>query len=157
MIVNCDNCNKEYKTFLCLIKDNRSKCCSYSCSREFKIKRSVKKLPNGCWKYMGALTQDGYGRHKRTYERAKGVKVPKGICLDHLCRNRYCVNPDHLEPVTPSENKRRGAGVKLDKESVSEIISLKALGIKQRDLAKMYNVHQCNVSRIINQLRWSEK
>lgn len=157
MIVKCDNCGKDYKAWLCNIKDNRSKCCSYSCSREFKKKRSIKKLPSGCWRYMGSINKDGYGRHKRIYERLKGAKVPKGLSLDHLCRNRYCVNPDHLEPVTQAENVRRGNSAKLDRESVNEIISLKSLGIKQRDLAKMYNIHQYSVSRIINGLRWSQK
>lgn len=35
-------------------------------------------------------------------------KIPAGLDLDHLCRNRWCVNPEHLEPVTRSENLTRG-------------------------------------------------
>ena len=38
-----------------------------------------------------------------------GHEIPEGLELDHLCRNRRCVNPDHLEPVTKSENMRRAA------------------------------------------------
>lgn len=104
---------------------------------------------------MGKISNWGYGQHRKFFEEYNGVKVKKGLEMDHLCRNRACVNPDHLEPVTHAENVRRGKLVKLNKESVDEIISLKFMGIKQKDLAKMYNVHQCNISRIINGLRWA--
>lgn len=47
--------------------------------------------------------------HRYSYERAEGP-VPAGLELDHLCRVRSCVNPEHLEPVTHRENMRRGSG-----------------------------------------------
>jgi HNH endonuclease len=69
-----------------------------------------------CWPYLGALTTKGYGQfyfdgrrhqaHRVAYERANGA-IPDGLQLDHLCRNRRCCNPSHLEPVTPLENVRR--------------------------------------------------
>ena len=46
--------------------------------------------------------------HRVSYEMAKG-SIPPGLQLDHLCRTTLCVNPAHLEPVTPKENIRRGS------------------------------------------------
>lgn len=45
--------------------------------------------------------------HREMYRAFRG-EIPEGLVLDHLCRNRPCINPDHLEPVTLNENKRRG-------------------------------------------------
>lgn len=73
-----------------------------------------------CWLWTSSTTRDGYGTfgvaggktrtrlaHRLAYELIKG-KIPDGLTLDHLCRVRHCVNPDHLEPVTAQENTRRG-------------------------------------------------
>lgn len=72
-----------------------------------------------CWEWMGAKTA-GYGcfgsrngpgsklAHRWTWENLVGP-VPAGLELDHLCRNRACCNPDHLEPVTRRVNQLRGA------------------------------------------------
>lgn len=74
----------------------------------------------GCWEWVGARVGDGYGAFKRAGKRQSAHRVayvlvkgtiPTGLDLDHRCRNRSCVNPEHLEPVTRGENVRRGAVV----------------------------------------------
>lgn len=86
----------------------------------------IKIAENGCWEWLGAHNDKGYGHfdvgsrnsrktmitHIYSYETFVGP-IPEGKELDHTCRNRGCVNPDHLEPVTHIENCRRGdAGIK---------------------------------------------
>jgi hypothetical protein len=73
---------------------------------------------SGCWLWTGATDRGGYGQfavfagnasiaHRVSYRIYRG-EIPEGLQLDHLCRVRHCVNPDHLEPVTHRENMRRG-------------------------------------------------
>jgi hypothetical protein len=79
--------------------------------------------PNtGCVLWFGGGAPNGYGHigikkktrlaHRVSYELARGP-IPHGLQLDHLCRVRCCINPDHLEPVTPRENVRRGDMLKV--------------------------------------------
>lgn len=73
-----------------------------------------------CWQWRGTRAENGYGRmryqrrmqlvHRLSYELLVGP-IPAGMVLDHLCRNRLCVNPEHLEPVTSAANILRGQGV----------------------------------------------
>lgn len=76
---------------------------------------------DACWLWTGRLDTHGYGEvrtggmKRRRFHRAHRVAyellvgpIPDGLVIDHLCRVRNCVNPEHLEPVTNAENIRRG-------------------------------------------------
>ena len=84
-----------------------------------RLMAKVRKDSTGCWNWAGADNGNGYGVigigrreegtalvHRVAYEQIVGP-IPAGLHIDHLCRNRLCVNPDHLEPVTKYENDRR--------------------------------------------------
>ncbi len=80
-------------------------------NEEFDLRWQVE--PNtGCWLWLGHIDCGGYGRfsssraHRVSYERFKGP-IPDGYEIDHLCKQRCCCNPDHLEAVTPRENNLR--------------------------------------------------
>lgn len=76
--------------------------------------------PSGCWNWTHSCYRNGYAKmaikakaylaHRKFYEHYVGP-IPDGLQIDHLCRNRKCVNPKHLEPVTQQENINRGVAV----------------------------------------------
>lgn len=83
---------------------------------EDRFARKVEVADDGCWLWMGTVNRKGYGMfwpdaagtpaHRWSYEHHVGP-IPAGLQLDHLCRVRHCVNPEHLEPVTAKENQMR--------------------------------------------------
>ena len=82
-----------------------------------RFDEKVLPTPSGCWEWAGWHNHKGYGMfwfegrdqpaHRVSYTLSVG-EIPAGLDLDHLCRNRGCVNPAHLEPVTRGENLLRG-------------------------------------------------
>lgn len=85
-----------------------------------------------CWEWKAGRNQSGYGvigaggnggrplrAHRVLYEILVGP-IPAGLDIDHLCRNRGCVNPAHLEPVTRSENVRRGIAPLVTRQRAAE-------------------------------------
>lgn len=102
------------------VHQKRHQYCSVQCSRIAVsrrpkpgcIWRKAKVTESGCWQWTGHLTRDGYGSqhpHRTAYEEFVGP-IPDGLQIDHLCRNRACCNPEHLEAVTPRQNTHRGYG-----------------------------------------------
>lgn len=95
-----------------------------------RILRRISITDSGCWEWQGVRNRDGYGvieirqpgtgrrgggraqraAHRISYETFAGP-IPEGLTIDHLCRNRACVNPEHLEPVTQRVNTLRGEGL----------------------------------------------
>lgn len=82
-----------------------------------RIERKIERVPiAGCWIWTAHASRGGYGRvvlggkvrqaHRVVYELLSG-EIPAGLQIDHLCRNRLCVNPAHLEPVTQQVNFER--------------------------------------------------
>jgi hypothetical protein len=112
----------------------------------------------GCWEWQRSLATHGYGyaghvgAHRVFYEKAIGP-IPEGLVIDHLCRNRGCVNPDHLEPVTVGENNRRGFGA-------SGINARKTHCVRGHDLTDPGNIYtppgggrECRACRRIREAR----
>lgn len=125
----------------------------------------MKKAKNkgNCWIWQYAVNKDGYGQvqhnkvryeaHRWMYEMIKG-KVPHKSELDHLCRNRACVNPEHLEPVSHAENCRRGNNAKL---GIVQIDAIKKLSGKmtQKEIAEKYGVSRSMIGLILQGKRWA--
>jgi HNH endonuclease len=90
----------------------------WAATREEGFWKWVRKT-SGCWLWVGPKSDNEYGSfrfakvrysaHRFSYELHKGP-IPEGLHIDHLCRNRWCVNPEHLEAVTFRENVLRGIG-----------------------------------------------
>lgn len=94
-------------------------------SEESRFRAGIVIEQSGCWTWQRAATHDGYGQfgtgsrkdgsfrvtyvHVWSYRHHVGP-IPPGLELDHLCKNRRCANPAHLEPVTHAENVMRGGG-----------------------------------------------
>jgi len=115
---------------------------------------------NGCWNWIGRLTPFGYAPqskiggkakqiHRLFYEKWKGP-IPDGLVTDHLCRNRRCVNPEHLEAVTVAENNRRGNSTKISEVEIDDILMFKKIGKSNAEIGRLYGFTRQGIRAIIN-------
>lgn len=116
--------------------------------RRTPFERAIDKftIGDGCWEWTAA-TFRGYGQmggigrstlkaHRVVYEQFRGP-IPAGLDLDHLCRNRACVRPSHLEPVTRRENLLRGETFLA--RNVAKVACLHGHPFDQRNTGRTHN------------------
>lgn len=113
---------------------------------------------SGCLEWTGCLNSRGYGvigadgtrqlAHRVSYELQVGP-IPDGLQIDHVCRNKRCVNPEHLEPVTAQENTRRRPDVNKthcvhghEMTDANTIVKQRANGRVERNCRKCFNTQR---------------
>lgn len=117
----------------------------------------------GCWNWDGHLDRGGYGKtyhngssgrlaHRMVFEALVGP-IPPRLLLDHLCRNRRCVNPEHLEDVEHAENVRRGLAADATRAMFQRLWQERTHCARGHELARVgvqsrrhsgYTIRQCN-------------
>jgi hypothetical protein len=119
-------------------------------------------ISGDCWVWTGSRGSNGYGQfffegrlrkaHRVSYAMAVGP-IPTGLDLDHLCRNRACVRPSHLEPVTRRENLIRGAG--FIAKQAAQTHCLRGHPLFGENLYRRANgKRECRVCRLERQRSW---
>lgn len=109
-----------------------------------------------CWVWNWSVKPSGYGRYKNTqahryyYEKYVGL-VPDEHQIDHLCQNRVCVNPEHLEAVSPYVNTDRSRASKIKDSDAEDILRLYATGQhSQKEIGEMYGCNGRTVSNLVS-------
>lgn len=118
--------------------------------------------PAGCWEWAGRRRNDGYGEltvgkihqlaHRYQYIKHRGP-IPAGKELDHLCRNRPCCNPAHLEPVSRALNLQRGATARFRHGEVQELRKILRF-IPRKAIARMYGTPLSTINDIARGHTW---
>lgn len=163
LVKYCPQCNKK-QTYTQVGSFNRAVRENVICKECVSENENNKKpdyiidTKTNCWNWNKQIMNGGYGvkhgmlAHRFYYEKYI-EEIPKNLELDHLCRNRKCVNPDHLEPVTKAVNQQRGLNSKLNIEQVKEIRKI-GNSLPQRITAKQFNVSQRLIWNILHRKAW---
>jgi len=141
----------------------------WSQSLEERFRSKTDKTTDNCWLWTGAKNGFGYGTIKidgktinahRTALELEGIDIPSGMLVRHKCDIAACVNPDHLELGTQSDNMQdmydrdRHPSPKLTRQDVERIKNCVLFGSKQADVARMYEISPSHVNSIIKGRRW---
>ncbi len=127
-----------------------------------------------CWLWTGTFSKNGYGQfwyegkhidsHRFSYLLANGELPTHPLVVRHKCKPKNCVNPDHLEPGTQSENQldraRDGTDMRGIKHHNAKLTEIQVREIRQSDksqadLAKEFGVTYHSISKIINKKNWA--
>lgn len=129
-----------------------------------KIQPAEDLSPNGmsgCILWTGASRGTYYGgirgelAHRVAWCLASGLQIPPDLQIDHLCRRKLCVNPEHLEVVTGLVNVRRASRASLTMERIGEIRALVADGWLRMDVAAAYGISGVHAGRIASGQSWA--
>ena len=118
-----------------------------------------------CWIWQWCLSYKGYGvvskvrdpsglAHVWMYKKYGGI-IPEGLQLDHLCKVKCCVNPEHLEPTTNAENCRRSKKTRLTHEIVYDLRKMREeTGLSYEKLGVVFGINRTTAWQICSGLRW---
>lgn len=112
----------------------------------------------GCWIWLGSTNKDGYGlfhllgkmqsAHRVSYELHIG-DIPEGMEIDHICRERSCVNPAHLEPVSRQEN--------LDRMILAKTHCINGHDYKESSFIHLKGFRECSICAKKKKLAWQRR
>lgn len=115
---------------------------------------------DGCWLWTGGVNNRGYGSlkvngkhmhsHRAMWEQERGP-IPGNLTIDHICKIKLCVNPDHMRLMTRLDNQRLGSHVKITYEQAEQI---RADPRMQKEIAVSYGLSESQVSRIRSGKMW---
>lgn len=132
--------------------------------RDYRIDQAT-----GCWLWLRSTNRKGYamlgghwwrssgGRsvlaHRISWEDARGERIPDGWTVDHLCRTRSCINPDHLKPGPHADNVRNSSRSIVNEDQVRQIRALPE-GTKTRSIADEFGLSMVQVRKIVQRAAW---
>jgi len=135
------------------------------------VKRYEVDPGTGCWNWLLSTNPKGYPTlggawwkktrrsilaHRIAWEEANDAIVPLGYTVDHLCRNRKCVNPAHLEAVPHATNVQRGSRAKLSPADVQSVLRHIAEGQSSVVVGAAHGITSTQVRAIVRGLVWTD-